>query len=215
MPGITARIEFTNGLLPSGSLPSGTASPLAAGAKGRLWMTGDGRFRIELQSESGDAQIVVGRRPLLDLRRVLQDRLCRRAARAQGRGQAHDERPTLANVREGLARVAEGWSLSGAQPSSTAGRPAYTVRIAPKDDGGLLGVSELAWDAVHGVPLRAAVYAQGQDGPRARAGGHRDRLRRRRRLAACRPIRPPARGWSTSTRPPDTMRRGGPRRSVA
>ncbi len=34
------------------------------------------------------------------------------------------------------------------------------MRIAPKDDGGLLGAGELAWDAVKGVPLRAAVYAQ-------------------------------------------------------
>lgn len=33
------------------------------------------------------------------------------------------------------------------------------MRIAPKDDGGLLGAGELAWDAVKGVPLRAAVYA--------------------------------------------------------
>jgi hypothetical protein len=39
------------------------------------------------------------------------------------------------------------------------------VRIAPKDDGGLLGAAELAWDAARGVPLRAAVYAQGQDEP--------------------------------------------------
>ena len=47
------------------------------------------------------------------------------------------------------------------EPTSTAGRPSYTVRIAPKDDGGLLGAAELAWDAVRGVPLRAAIYAQG------------------------------------------------------
>src|SRR3954454_7658408 len=46
--GITARIEFTNGLLPSGSLPQGQASPLAAGAEGRLWATDDGRMRLEL-----------------------------------------------------------------------------------------------------------------------------------------------------------------------
>ena len=39
------------------------------------------------------------------------------------------------------------------------------MRIAPKDDGGLLGAAELAWDAAKGVPLRAAVYAQGSDEP--------------------------------------------------
>jgi hypothetical protein len=39
------------------------------------------------------------------------------------------------------------------------------VRISPKDDGGLLGAAELAWDAARGVPLRAAIYAQGQSSP--------------------------------------------------
>ena len=68
-------------------------------------------------------------------------------------------------MRRGLDRLAEAWTLSGAQPTSTGGRPTYTVRIAPKDDGGLLGAAELAWDALNGVPLRAAVYAQGQDEP--------------------------------------------------
>jgi hypothetical protein len=57
------------------------------------------------------------------------------------------------------------WTLSGAQPGTTAGRPSYTVRISPKDDGGLLGAAEVAWDAARGVPLRAAIYAQGQTTP--------------------------------------------------
>ena len=39
------------------------------------------------------------------------------------------------------------------------------MRIAPKDDGGLLGAAEVAWDAARGVPLRAAVYAQGDANP--------------------------------------------------
>ena len=83
-----------------------------------------------------------------------------------GNDAPHEDEPaTLADVRRGLDRLAAAWNLSGAQPTTTAGRPTYTVRIAPKDDGGLLGAAELAWDAVHGVPLRAAVYAQGQDEP--------------------------------------------------
>src|SRR5215204_2578036 len=51
LDGVSARVTFTNGLLPSGSLPQGAASPLA-GAEGRLWLAGDGRVRIELQSEA-------------------------------------------------------------------------------------------------------------------------------------------------------------------
>ena len=72
---------------------------------------------------------------------------------------------SLADVRGGLDRLARAWTLSGARPGSTGGQPSYSVRIAPKDDGGLLGAAELAWDAARGVPLRAAVYAQGQSDP--------------------------------------------------
>ena len=46
-----------------------------------------------------------------------------------------------------------------------AGQPAYTVRVSPKRDGGLLGGAELAWDAVNGTPLRAAIYATGDSSP--------------------------------------------------
>src|SRR3954471_19225164 len=56
--GVTARIKFTNKLLPSGSLPEDTASPVLTGASGRLWLSNDGRVRLELQSDAGDAQIV-------------------------------------------------------------------------------------------------------------------------------------------------------------
>jgi outer membrane lipoprotein-sorting protein len=160
--GVSARVTFTNGLLPSGSLPEGAASPLAAGAQGRLWLA-DGRLRLELQSEAGDAQIVAG-----EDRVTIYDSSSETAyvlPLAREPEQRKDEPATLTDVRRGLDRLATAWSLSGAQPTTTADRPTYTVRIAPKDDGGLLGAAELAWDAVHGVPLRAAVYAQGQDDP--------------------------------------------------
>jgi outer membrane lipoprotein-sorting protein len=161
--GVSARVTFTNGLLPAGSLPNGAASPLAAGAEGRLWLAGDGRMRLELQSEAGDAQIVAGKDRL-----TIYDSSSETAyvlPLEPGEKPQEDEPATLADVRRGLDRLATAWSLSGAQPTSTAGRPTYTVRIAPKDDGGLLGAAELAWDALNGVPLRAAVYAQGQDEP--------------------------------------------------
>jgi outer membrane lipoprotein-sorting protein len=162
--GVTARITFTNGLLPSGTLPNGSGSPLAAGAEGRLWLAGDGRMRLELQSEAGDAQIVAD-----EDRVTIYDSASETAyvlpVEDEDAARADHEEPTLGDVQRGLDRLATAWSLSGAQPTSTAGRPTYTVRIAPKDDGGLLGAAELAWDALNGVPLRAAVYAQGQDEP--------------------------------------------------
>jgi hypothetical protein len=76
-----------------------------------------------------------------------------------------EQPPTLADVQKKLARVMEHASLSGAQPSDVAGRAAYTVRISPKENGGLLDGAELAWDAANGVPLRAAVYAKGSGDP--------------------------------------------------
>src|SRR3954451_16726146 len=162
--GITARVHFTNNLLPSGSLPRDTASPVLTGADGRVWLTGDGRVRLELQSTNGDAQLVADGK-----RFMLYDAASRTAytgALPQSDAPARTERkPSLDDIQNGLAALAKTWTLSGAQPTSTAGQPSYTVRIAPKDDGGLLGAAELAWDAVRGVPLRAAIYAQGSDTP--------------------------------------------------
>ena len=52
--GFSARVTFTNHLFPDGAL---TGSPLLAGASGRVWISNDGRFRLELQSDTGDTQI--------------------------------------------------------------------------------------------------------------------------------------------------------------
>lgn len=159
--GISARIEFSNALLPSGSVPGG--SPLVAGAEGRLWMSNDGRFRLELQSERGDAQIASDG-SMLTVYDASAKTVYRLALPEKGEDETR-EKATLADVRKGLEHLGEAWTLSGAKPTSTAGRPSYTVRIAPKDDGGLLGAGALAWDAAKGVPLRFAVYAQGNPEP--------------------------------------------------
>jgi outer membrane lipoprotein-sorting protein len=167
--GITARVTFTNRLLPSGALPEGTASPLTTGASGRLWLTGDGRLRVELQSPSGDAQIVADgtRFSVYDAasNTVYKGLLPDDMARGASGDRHHGSSVTLDAIRRGLDRLAQRWTLSGAQPTSTAGRPTYTVRMSPKDQGGLLGTAELAWDADNGVPLRAAVFARGQADP--------------------------------------------------
>src|SRR4029453_5173685 len=56
-------------------------------------------------------------------------------------------------------------TISPAQPDNVGGAPGYWVALAPQHDGGLLGSAQLAWDAAQGVPLRAAIYAQGDSSP--------------------------------------------------
>ena len=55
--GVTARISFTNHLIGASSLQG--SDPILSGASGRLWLSTDGRLRLELQSDNGDAQVVV------------------------------------------------------------------------------------------------------------------------------------------------------------
>jgi outer membrane lipoprotein-sorting protein len=162
--GVTARIKFTNGLLPSGSLPEGSGSPIITGATGRLWVTNDGRARVELQSAAGDAQLVTDGKTF-SIYDASSNTLYQGALPQQAPDAKPEQPLTLDSVKQSLAKLGESWTLSGASPGTTAGQPSYTVRIAPKDDGGLLGAAELAWDAARGVPLRAAVYAQGQASP--------------------------------------------------
>ena len=48
-----ARGRSRTGSCPGGSTPNGRAAPRSPqGAEGRLWVAGDGRFRLELQSDS-------------------------------------------------------------------------------------------------------------------------------------------------------------------
>jgi outer membrane lipoprotein-sorting protein len=162
--GISARVHFTNDLLPSGSLPEGTTSPMVTGADGRLWLSDDGKVRLELQSDSGDAQIVSDGTRFM-VYDATTDGAYTGTLSTPDHQQKPEAEPTLAGIDKGLANLSKMWTLSGARPGTTADRPSYTVRISPKDDGGLLGAAELAWDAAHGVPLRAAVYAQGQSTP--------------------------------------------------
>lgn len=164
--GITARIHFTNNLLPSGSLPEGAASPIVTGADGRLWLGSHGEVRLELQSDGGDAQIVADGNRFMVYDASSNTAYTGTLGQDQSaQPQQQESKPTLAGVDKGLANLGKMWTLSGAQPGTTGDQPSYTVRIAPKDDGGLLGAAELAWDAARGVPLRAAIYAQGQTTP--------------------------------------------------
>jgi hypothetical protein len=73
--------------------------------------------------------------------------------------------PSVAQIQSDLSRFMQHANVSGALPGDVAGQAAYTVRVSPKHDGGLLAAAALAWDAVRGVPLRFGVYARGSSSP--------------------------------------------------
>jgi outer membrane lipoprotein-sorting protein len=158
--GISGRLEFENRLVDSAAVPGGEGNALLSGAEGRFWVSGD-RARLELQSPAGDAQV------RLDGDRLeVYDPASNTAYTMKL--PADEDRDAAAGVGEierMLGQLARGAVLSDAEPGTVAGEAAYTVRVAPRHDGGLLGAAELAWDAANGVPLRAAVYAQGQPEP--------------------------------------------------
>ncbi len=163
--GVTARISFTNKLLDSSSI-QGAADPLLTGATGRLWTRADGHLRLELQSDAGDAQILSDGKTI-SLYSASANTVYK-ATLPQNSGQDKNKpetAPTLAAITSGLAKLGLNTDLSGAKPSNVAGRPAYTVQIGPKHDGGLLGAAQLAWDAATGTPLRVAIYAAGTADP--------------------------------------------------
>jgi outer membrane lipoprotein-sorting protein len=163
--GITARVTFTNHLIDSSAIEG--VDPLLTGGSGRLWLSPGRGLRLELQSDNGDAQLVVRRGsfwaydPTSDT--VYEGRLP--TGLLGGRGATEAGLPTVAQIQSVLARVSAHVAVSRAIPSDVAGRPAYTVRMSPKTGGGLLGGVALAWDAARGVPLRLAIYARGESAP--------------------------------------------------
>jgi outer membrane lipoprotein-sorting protein len=169
--GVTARIQFANHLINNSDVQGG--SPLLNGASGRLWASSDGNVRLELQADASsegatsDAQILSdgNQVTVYDSGTNTVYKADLPAERQDSAGTQDEQPPSVAQIEKDLSRLTEHATVSGAQPSDVAGQPAYTVRVEPKQNGGLVGGAELAWDAVHGAPLRAAVYAKGDSSP--------------------------------------------------
>jgi outer membrane lipoprotein-sorting protein len=171
--GVSGRIQFTNHLLSSSDLQGG--SPLLSGASGRLWASPDGHLRLELQADAGGGSGTGDTQVLSDGKRVsvydsgtntvYEANLPKGQDQTASDASANGQTPSLDQVKKGIAQLMEHAAVSGAEPSDVAGHPAYTVRIEPKQNGGLVGGAELAWDAVHGTPLRVAIYAKGDSSP--------------------------------------------------
>ena len=176
--GITADITFTNNLISSDDIPGETADPLLQGTRhGRVWLSNDGRMRIELQGDNGDANLVVTKTSFW-VSDPMQNTVYEGALPADTAGKsdktgakhwsAKPGIPTVAEIQSRLSKLMARVDVGGVQTSSPgdiAGRPAYSVAVSPKHSGGLLGQAQLAWDAVTGVPLRIAVYARGNGTP--------------------------------------------------
>ncbi len=167
--GVSANIQLTNHLLEGANLTSGdgsglgeiTSSPLIAGASGRLWIAKDGRVRLELQAEKGDTQILFDGKTasVYDAATNTLYRYTPPAEEDQQPPAAHGEVPSVAKIEEAIGHLEKHADVSEASPGDVAGQPAYTVRVSPKEGGSLLAGVELSFDAVHGVPLRAAIYS--------------------------------------------------------
>jgi outer membrane lipoprotein-sorting protein len=179
--GVSARIQFTNHLIEGANLASGgsgaagqlAASPLLTGASGRLWIAADGRTRLELQSEKGDSQLLYDGHTvsLYDASTNTLYRYTPPQGWGEGQGSpdppssSHHAVPTVQEVQEAIAHATPHATFSGTTPTNVAGQPAYTVRISPSHNGGLIGGAELSWDANNGVPLRAAIYSTTSSAP--------------------------------------------------
>lgn len=168
VPGISARIQFTNHLVDASSI-EGT-DPLLAGASGRLWASpeGGGKLRLELQSQGGggDSQVLVSGThfEIYDgsSETVFKGTLPEEGGKDSGSDHGV---PALGEIEAKIGEVEEHAELSGAIPSDVAGQATYTLHVAPKHDGGLLGGAEVAWDAGNGIPLRAAIYSSASSSP--------------------------------------------------
>jgi outer membrane lipoprotein-sorting protein len=185
--GVSARIQFTNHLIEGASLAGGSngeagqlaSSPLLSGASGRLWISKDGRVRLELQSEKGDSQLMYDGHTA-SLYDGSSNTLYRYTPPAEaahpppgsscpptcGPGESvQHEAPSVAKIEEAISHLKEHTNVSGATPTDVAGQPAYTVRISPNEGGSLIGGAELSFDSTQGAPLRAAIYSTTSSAP--------------------------------------------------
>jgi outer membrane lipoprotein-sorting protein len=163
--GVSASVTLTNHLLEGASLagdgPSGelTSNPLITGASGRLWIGKDGHVRLELQSQMGDTQVLYDGHTISLYDAATNTLYEYTPPEIQRAGTTHDEVPSVAKIEEAIAHLGKRADVSGATPADVAGQAAYTVRVSPNEGGSLFGGIELSFDALHGVPLRAAIYS--------------------------------------------------------
>jgi outer membrane lipoprotein-sorting protein len=166
--GISAHVTFTNNLIGASNIQG--SDPILNGASGRLWLSSNHhQLRLELQSDNGDAQVVVNNGSFWvydpTSKTVYEGTLPASTQSAKAKDAGTAALPTIAQIQNHLSKAGQDANVSQAIPGDVAGQAAYTIQVSPKHDGGLLGDAQLAWDAATGVPLRIAVYARGNSTP--------------------------------------------------
>src|SRR3954471_18007777 len=121
--GVSARIQFTDHLI-SGSDVQG-ADPILSGASGRLWATSDGHLRLELQADANSEGATSDSQVLSDGHRawvydsgsntVFEGTLPAGHDGKEASGSANEQPPSLAQIKKGIARLADHALVSGAQ----------------------------------------------------------------------------------------------------
>jgi hypothetical protein len=164
--GVTAHFRYVDSLVPTTNLvPDATAGgsplPLVSGANGRLWYA-NGRLRMEFQTDQGDTQLL-----LTGNHALVYDAADGTAYSAilPTVGVPQLARSGLEGASSLLGSISGDAAISDPRPLVTGGRPAYSVRIAPTHDGGLLRSASVAVDAETGTPLRLDLYGVGGDEP--------------------------------------------------
>jgi outer membrane lipoprotein-sorting protein len=171
--GISADIQFTNNLISSTNFTGDARDPILQGATGRLWISKANGLRLELQSANGDSQIIVNNGHFWvsdpSSQTVYEGTIPAGRDKASAKkASAGSGVATLAQIQTGLNHLLGQAHVSGTRtsnPSNIAGQPAYSMRVSPKHDGGLLGSAQIAWDAITGTPLNLAIYARGNSTP--------------------------------------------------
>ena len=193
VPGFAANVTLTNHLLEGANLAAGggggggggtegagigelASNPLLTGASGRMWVSADGRVRLELQSEKGDTQVIYDGKTV-QIYDAATNTLYRYTPANSGGWTGYaplkqsstdttgHEAPSLEKIEEALTKAERHVDLSGATPADVGGRAAYTVRVTPQETGSLIGGAELSFDAANGIPLRAAIYSSNSPSP--------------------------------------------------
>lgn len=160
--GVSADVTVTSSLFPAGGALGKVASGLLSGS-GHLWLSNDGRGRVDVQTGAGPVQAAWDTTKLSVYVAAL-NTVYRSSLPASG-GSTTTGPPSLTQIDHVLAQIGVDWTISQPQPSVTVGQPAYGVTLSPKESASRLSSVAVTWDADHAVPLRIAVYARGTPTP--------------------------------------------------